>query len=73
MSDVDRKKIGRKGDGIFRLKGDKQKGRKKNLNDSLKLDKVLRDMLVQLIEECNGDERIVRSLGCCQSISTLYH
>ncbi|CAB5315343.1 unnamed protein product [Rhizophagus irregularis] len=72
---ADRKKIGRKGDGIFRLKGDRleiggiEAGRKwegkngrKYLRDSLKLSKMLRDMLVQLIKECNGDEQIIRKL-----------
>ncbi|RGB37303.1 hypothetical protein C1646_666288 [Rhizophagus diaphanus] len=72
---TDRKKIGKKGDGIFRLKGDRleiggiEAGRKwegkngrKYLRDSLKLGKMLRDMLVQLIKECNGDEKIIRKL-----------
>ncbi|PKC14036.1 hypothetical protein RhiirA5_284821 [Rhizophagus irregularis] len=72
---TDRKKIGKKGDGIFRLKGDRleiggiEAGRKwegkngrKYLQDSLKLGKMLRDMLVQLIKECNGDEQIIRKL-----------
>ncbi|PKC72595.1 hypothetical protein RhiirA1_490952 [Rhizophagus irregularis] len=72
---ADRKKIGKKGDGIFRLKGDRleiggiEAGRKwegkngrKYLRDSLKLSKMLRDMLVQLIKECNGDEQIIRKL-----------
>src|SRR5581483_5440946 len=57
----DRKKIGRKGDGVFRLNGDKLefetieagkkwegKNGKKYIIDSLKLGKMLRDMLVQL-------------------------
>ncbi|GBB92939.1 hypothetical protein RclHR1_02090003 [Rhizophagus clarus] len=69
--DADRKKIGKKGDGIFRLKGDRleigaiEAGRKwegtngrKYLKDSLKLSKMLRDMIVQLTKECNGNERI---------------
>ncbi|GES87723.1 C2H2-type zinc finger transcription factor [Rhizophagus clarus] len=72
--DADRKKIGKKGDGIFRLKGDRleigaiEAGRKwegtngrKYLKDSLKLSKMLRDMIVQLTKECNGNERIVRN------------
>ncbi|CAB4432769.1 unnamed protein product [Rhizophagus irregularis] len=72
---ADRKKIGKKGDGIFRLKGDRleiggiEAGRKwegkngrKYLRDSLKLSKMLRDMLIQLIKECNGDEQIIRKL-----------
>ncbi|RIB13501.1 hypothetical protein C2G38_2144522 [Gigaspora rosea] len=71
----DRKKIGRKGDGMFRLNGDrlefgaieagkKWEGRngKKYITDSLKLSKMLRDMLVQLAKECNSDEQIVRKL-----------
>ncbi|CAG8819835.1 41321_t:CDS:2 [Gigaspora margarita] len=67
----DRKKIGRKGDGVFRLNGDrlefgaievgkKWEGRngKKYITDSLKLSKMFRDMLVQLAKECNNDEQI---------------
>jgi hypothetical protein len=73
--DADRKKIGKKADGIFRLKGDRlefggiEAGRKwegkngrKHLQDSKKLSKMLRDMLVQLTKECNGDEQVVRKL-----------
>ncbi|GES87242.1 C2H2-type zinc finger transcription factor [Rhizophagus clarus] len=80
--DADRKKIGKKGDGIFRLKGDRleigaiEAGRKwegtngrKYLKDSLKLSKMLRDMIVQLTKECNGNERIVRKL---QTIGMLH-
>ncbi|CAG8629399.1 11710_t:CDS:2, partial [Dentiscutata heterogama] len=71
----DRKKIGRKGDGVFRLNGDRLefgaieagkkwegKNGKKYITDSLKLSKMLRDMLVQLAKECNNDEQIVRKL-----------
>src|SRR5436190_21732511 len=60
---------------MFRLNGDRlefgaieagkawegKKGRK-YLTDSLKLGKMLRDMLVQLATECNNDEEIVRKL-----------
>ncbi|RIA96634.1 hypothetical protein C1645_368015 [Glomus cerebriforme] len=73
--DVDRKKIGRKGDGIFRLKGDRlefgaiEAGRKwedrngrKYITDSLKLSKMLRDMLVVLIAKCKGNEQIAKQL-----------
>lgn len=73
--DMDRKKIGRKGDGIFRLKGDRlefgaiEAGRKwedkngrKYITDSLKLSKMLRDMLVVLITKCKGNEQIARQL-----------
>lgn len=65
------KKIGKKGDGIFRLKGDRleiggiEAGKKwegkngrKYLQNSLKLSKMLRDMLV----ECNDDEQVIRKL-----------
>ncbi|GBC40754.1 C2H2-type zinc finger transcription factor [Rhizophagus irregularis DAOM 181602=DAOM 197198] len=38
------------------------KNGRKYLRDSLKLGKMLRDMLVQLIKECNGDEQIIRKL-----------
>ncbi|CAB5389617.1 unnamed protein product [Rhizophagus irregularis] len=78
-----RKKIGKKGDGIFRLKGNRleiggiEAGRKwegkngrKYLRDSLKLGKMLRDMLVQLIKECNGDEQIIRKL---QTVGMLHN
>ncbi|PKK69880.1 hypothetical protein RhiirC2_712324 [Rhizophagus irregularis] len=80
---TDRKKIGKKGDGIFRLKGNRleiggiEAGRKwegkngrKYLRDSLKLGKMLRDMLVQLIKECNGDEQIIRKL---QTVGMLHN
>ncbi|CAG8483395.1 8696_t:CDS:2 [Funneliformis mosseae] len=69
------KKIGRKGDGIFRLIGDRlefgaiEAGKKwegksgrKYIIDSLKLSKTLRDMFVQLAKECDDDEQIVRKL-----------
>ncbi|CAG8700325.1 8542_t:CDS:2, partial [Acaulospora morrowiae] len=62
---TDRKKIGRKGDGIFRLKGSRlefgaiEAGRewegehgRKYIKDSLKLCKMLHDMLIQLSKEC---------------------
>ncbi|CAG8713816.1 10989_t:CDS:2, partial [Funneliformis caledonium] len=62
----DRKKIGRKGDGIFRITTDRMElgaveaGRKweglngtKYLKDSLKLNKMLKDMITKLISECN--------------------
>ncbi|CAG8544855.1 12209_t:CDS:1 [Funneliformis caledonium] len=71
----DRKKIGRKGDCIFRLIGDRlefgaiEAGKKwegksgrKYIIDSLKLSKMLRDMFVQLAKECDDDEPIVRKL-----------
>src|SRR5581483_4152253 len=70
----DRKKIGRKGDGIFRLNGDRlefvtiEAGKKwegksgRNITDNLKLSKMLRDMFVQLAKGCNDDEQIVRKL-----------
>ncbi|CAI2182374.1 20653_t:CDS:2 [Funneliformis geosporum] len=45
----DRKKIGRKGDGIFRM-------------DSLKLSRMLRDMLVKLIMALKGNEQEMRQL-----------
>nr|CAG8479123.1 2032_t:CDS:10 [Entrophospora candida] len=72
---TNRKKIGRKGDGVFRLKGSRlefgaiETGRewegehgKKYVKDSLKLCKMLHDMLVQLSKECNNDEKILREL-----------
>ncbi|CAG8762403.1 10456_t:CDS:2 [Cetraspora pellucida] len=71
----DRKKIGRKGDGVFRLRGDRlefgaiEAGRKwegqngtKYLNDSLKLNKMMKDMIAQLITICDGREELVRKL-----------
>ncbi|CAB5329446.1 unnamed protein product [Rhizophagus irregularis] len=70
-------------DGIFRLKGDRleiggiEAGRKwegkngrKYLQDCLKLSKMLRDMLVQLVKECNGDEQIIRKL---QTVGMLHN
>ncbi|PKK57126.1 hypothetical protein RhiirC2_764088 [Rhizophagus irregularis] len=71
----DRKKIGRKGDGVFRLRGDRlefgaiEAGRKwegqsgtKYLNDSLKLNKMMKDMIAQLTTICNRREDLVRKL-----------
>ncbi|CAH1758155.1 14880_t:CDS:10, partial [Entrophospora sp. SA101] len=72
---TNRKKIGRKGDGVFRLKGSRlefgaietrrewegEHG-KKYVKDSLKLCKMLHDMLIQLSKECNNDEKILREL-----------
>lgn len=71
----DRKKIGRKGDGVFRLHGNRlefgaiEAGRKwegqkgtKYLNDSLKLNKMMKDMIVQLATICDGREDLVRKL-----------
>ncbi|RGB21888.1 hypothetical protein C1646_94310, partial [Rhizophagus diaphanus] len=65
----DRKKIGRKGDGVFRLCKDRlefgaiETGRKwegpngtKYLNDSLKLNKMMKDMIAQLTNICDGRE-----------------
>ncbi|CAG8684449.1 13108_t:CDS:10, partial [Funneliformis caledonium] len=73
--DVDRKKIGRKRDGIFRLKGDrlefgaievgrkwKDRNRRKYITDILKLSKMLRDMLVVLIAKCKGNKQIAKQL-----------
>ncbi|RGB39012.1 hypothetical protein C1646_740304 [Rhizophagus diaphanus] len=70
-------------DGIFRLKGDRleiggiEAGRKwegknerKYLQDCLKLSKMLRDMLVQLVKECNGNEQIIRKL---QTVGMLHN
>nr|CAG8668960.1 7504_t:CDS:2 [Entrophospora candida] len=72
---ADRKIIGRKGDGVFRLCkkrlefGAIETGRKwegqcgtKYLADSLKLCKMLKDMLVQLSTECDWLEDFVRKL-----------
>ncbi|CAB4494746.1 unnamed protein product [Rhizophagus irregularis] len=71
----DRKKIGRKGDGVFRLRGDRlefgaiEAGRKwegqsgtKYLNDSLKLNKMMKDMIAQLTTICDRREDLVRKL-----------
>jgi len=71
----DRKKIGRKGDGIFRMSKDRlefgaiEAGRKwegvngrKYITDSLKLSKMLRDMLVKLIMALKGNEQEMRQL-----------
>lgn len=68
----DRKKIGRKGDGVFRLCKDRlefgaiETGRKwegpngtKYLNDSLKLNKMMKDMIAQLTNICDGREDLV--------------
>ncbi|CAG8838496.1 44162_t:CDS:2, partial [Gigaspora margarita] len=62
----DRKKIGKKGDGIFRITADRmelgaiESGREceglygtKYLKDSLKLNKMLKDMITNLISECS--------------------
>lgn len=70
-----RKKIGRKGDGIFRITKDRMEfgaietGRKweglngsKYLRDSLKLGKMLKDMFTQLVVECDGKEDVIRKL-----------
>ncbi|CAB4375538.1 unnamed protein product [Rhizophagus irregularis] len=46
------------------------KNGRKYLRDSLKLGKMLRDMLVQLIKECNGDEQIIRKL---QTVGMLHN
>ncbi|CAI2191366.1 19440_t:CDS:2, partial [Funneliformis geosporum] len=67
-----RKKIGRKGDGVFRLHGDRlefgaiEAGRKwegksgtKYLNDSLKINKMLKDMIAQLAITCEGKNDLV--------------
>ncbi|CAG8553436.1 25905_t:CDS:2 [Dentiscutata erythropus] len=64
----DRKKIGRKGDGIFRITADRmelgavESGRDweglngtKYLKDSLKLNKMLKDMITNLISECSSN------------------
>nr|CAG8581599.1 8058_t:CDS:1 [Entrophospora candida] len=72
---ADRKMIGRKGDGVFRLCkkrlefGAIEAGRKwegqhgtKYLTDSLKLCKMLKDMLAQLSTECDWIEDLVRKL-----------
>jgi len=79
------KKIGRKGDGIFRLKGDRlefgaieagrkweNKNGKKYINDSLKLSKMLRDMLVMFITACNDSEQIARQLQVLGILHSLY-
>ncbi|CAG8501609.1 11535_t:CDS:2 [Diversispora eburnea] len=71
----DRKKIGRKGDGVFRLSKDrlefgaieaKRKWEGENgtgyLKDSLKLNKMLKDMLNQLVIVCNMREDFARKL-----------
>uniref|UniRef100_A0A1D1ZHU0 Platelet-aggregating proteinase PA-BJ n=1 Tax=Anthurium amnicola TaxID=1678845 RepID=A0A1D1ZHU0_9ARAE len=72
---ADRKMIGRKGDGVFRQYkkrlefGAVEAGRKwegkigtKYLKDSLKLCKMLKDMITQLSTECDGVEDLVRQL-----------
>ncbi|CAG8715188.1 7630_t:CDS:2, partial [Funneliformis mosseae] len=71
----DRKKIGRKRDGVFKLCKDRlefgaiEAGRKweghngtKYLNDSLKLNKMMKDMIVQLTTICDWREDLVRKL-----------
>ncbi|CAG8605145.1 21814_t:CDS:2 [Cetraspora pellucida] len=71
----DRKKLGRKGDGVFRLRKDRlefgaiEAGRKwegnsgtKHMTDSLKICKMLKDMLNQLAIECDMNEDLVRKL-----------
>ncbi|CAG8575774.1 990_t:CDS:2 [Acaulospora morrowiae] len=71
----DRKKLGRKGDGVFRLRKDRlefgaiETGRKwegksgtKYMTDSLKICKMLKDMLNQLAIECDMKEDLVRKL-----------
>ncbi|CAG8788497.1 4999_t:CDS:2, partial [Dentiscutata erythropus] len=71
----DRKKLGRKGDGVFRLRKDRlefgaiEAGRKwegksgtKYMTDSLKICKMLKDMLNQLAIECGMKEDLVRKL-----------
>ncbi|CAG8698903.1 15023_t:CDS:2, partial [Racocetra persica] len=70
-----RKKVGRKGDGVFRLHKDRlefgiiEAGRKwegqagsKYLSDSLKASKMLKDMLCQLVSECDMKESLSRKL-----------
>ncbi|CAJ0746593.1 6608_t:CDS:2, partial [Entrophospora sp. SA101] len=70
-----RKNIGRKGDGIFRLRrnrlefGAVEAGRKweeingtKYMTDSLKISKMLKDMLDKLIIECKMKEDLVKKL-----------
>ncbi|CAG8690782.1 4802_t:CDS:2 [Funneliformis caledonium] len=72
---INDRKIGRKGDGVFRLSGDRlefgatEAGRKwegksgtKYLNDSLKINKMLKDMIGQLAVACDGKEDLVRKL-----------
>ncbi|CAG8759610.1 10046_t:CDS:2 [Cetraspora pellucida] len=71
----DRKKIGKKGDGVFRLRKDHwefgaiEAGRKweglkgtKYMTDSLKLCKMLKDMLDKLFVECEMKKNIVEKL-----------
>ncbi|CAG8595528.1 5551_t:CDS:2 [Paraglomus brasilianum] len=71
----DRKKLGRKGDGVFRLRKNRlefgaiEAGRKweeksgtKYMTDSLKICKMLKDMLNQLAIECDMKEDLVRKL-----------
>ncbi|CAG8699453.1 5013_t:CDS:2, partial [Acaulospora colombiana] len=71
----DRKKLGRKGDGIFRLRKDRlefgaiEAGHKwegksgtKHMTDSLKICKMLKDMLNQLSIKCDMKEDLVRKL-----------
>lgn len=78
----EQKKIGHKGDGVFRLHGNQLKfgaikaGRKwegksgtKYLNDSLKIKKMLKDMIGQLVIACNGREDLTRKL---QVVGILY-
>ncbi|GES72852.1 C2H2-type zinc finger transcription factor [Rhizophagus clarus] len=75
QNNEDRKKIGRKGDGIFRMSKDRlelgaiETGKKwegangrKYITDSLKLSKMLRDMLVRLIMKFEGNEQKMRLL-----------
>ncbi|CAG8640600.1 13294_t:CDS:1 [Ambispora gerdemannii] len=77
---------GRKGDGILRLNKNRlefgaiESGRKcegkngqKYLSDSLKLSKMLRDMLVLLMSECNSDEQVVRELQTVGMLHDVNH
>ncbi|RHZ54798.1 hypothetical protein Glove_423g8 [Diversispora epigaea] len=72
---TDRKKIRKKRNGIFKLKGSRlefgtiEAGKewegeygKKYIKDSLKLCKMFYDMLIQLSKECNNNEKIFRKL-----------
>ncbi|CAG8665210.1 8242_t:CDS:1, partial [Acaulospora morrowiae] len=74
-SENDRKKIGKKGDGIFRLRkkrlefgaieaGRNWEGTKgtKLLTDSLKMSKMLKDMINVLATECDMKEDVLRKL-----------
>ncbi|RIB00643.1 hypothetical protein C2G38_1139351 [Gigaspora rosea] len=71
----DHKKFGRKGDGVFRLHkgrlefGAIEAGRNweeingtKYMSDSLKISKMLKDMLDKLIRECKMKENLVKKL-----------